>query len=61
MKKLLLLFVCVLALLANPVKAAAGDPEIVVVRIYENCNTVDMSIIRGPGKTEFLEFKNGSS
>ena len=61
MKKLFLLFACLLALLANPVKAAAGDPEIVVIRIYEYASSVDMSITRGPDKTEYLEFKNGSS
>jgi hypothetical protein len=61
MKKNFLLFACLLALRANPVKAAAGDPEIVVIRIHEFITSVDMSIIRGPGKTEYLEFKSGSS
>jgi len=27
------LFACLLALLANPVKASAGDPDIVLVRV----------------------------
>ena len=61
MKNLFLLLACVLALLANPVIAAAADPEIVVVRIYENYNEVGMSIIRGAANAEYLEFKNGSS
>lgn len=61
MKKLFLFLVCVLALRANPVKAAAADPEIVVIRIYEYANTIDMSIVRGPGKSEYLEFNSGLS
>lgn len=59
--KLFLLFVCLLALLTNPVKAAAGAPEIVVIRIFEKYKEVDMSIVRGPGKTEYLEFKSGAT
>lgn len=61
MRKLLLLFACWLALMVNPVKVSAGDPDIVVVRIYENYNNVSLSITRGPGKSEYLEFANGSS
>lgn len=61
MKKLFLLCACVLALLASPAKAAAGDPEMVIVRVYENFSTVSLSVSRGPGKTEYLKFANGGS
>ncbi|MET4073429.1 hypothetical protein [Hymenobacter sp. UYCo722] len=61
MKKLFLLLACLLALLATPVKASAGDPDIVLVRVYENYTSVSMSITRGPGKSEYLEFINGIS
>ncbi|GAB3737452.1 hypothetical protein GCM10027594_18210 [Hymenobacter agri] len=61
MKNIFLFLTCVLALLVNPVNAAAADHELVVVRIYEDYSLVDMSIIRGVENAEYLEFKNGSS
>lgn len=63
MKKPFLLLVCLLALLAipQPVLAAASEPDIVIIQIHESFSKVTMSIVRGPGRAEYLEFPNGST
>lgn len=46
--------------LAQPLRAVAGPPDIVVVRIYEGAN-VTAIITRGAGKSEKVEFPAGVS
>jgi hypothetical protein len=58
MKKLLLLAAC-LWLLATPLRAAAGPPAIIVVRIYESLVKVTAIVTRAEGKSEQIEFAKG--
>jgi len=55
MKNLLLLCACLLAL-ATPLRAVAGPPDIVVVRISERIGIVVATITRGEGRTEQVIF-----
>jgi opacity protein-like surface antigen len=57
MKKLLLLWACLLAL-ASPLQAAAAPPDIIIMRIYESRKTT-IIITRGEGKSEKIEVENG--
>lgn len=57
MKNLLFLCACLWAL-ATPLRAVAGPPDIIVVRIYEG-NSITAFITRGAGKTEKVSFENG--
>ena len=57
MKNLLFLCACLWAL-ATPLRAVAGPPDIIVVRIYEG-NSITVFITRGAGKSERVEFNNG--
>jgi hypothetical protein len=59
MRNLLFLSLCLWAL-AQPLRAVAGPPDIVVVRIYEGA-TVTAIITRGAGKSEKVEFPAGVS
>lgn len=59
MKNLLFLCVCLWAL-ATPLRAVAGPPDIIVVRIYEG-NNITAFITRGAGKTEKVSFGNGTT
>ena len=60
MKKLLLLCACLLAL-ASPLRALAGPPAIVLVRILDNGPSIKVIITRGEGKSEQVEFDGGPS
>jgi hypothetical protein len=57
--KNLLLLVAALWLLATPLRATAGPPTIVVVRIYESVIKVTAIITRAEGKSEQVEFDKG--
>ena len=61
MKNLIVVGACLLALRGSPVLAQATAPDIVVVRVCEYLNTVELALTRGDGKTEYVEFKNGTS
>jgi hypothetical protein len=61
MKKLLLLGGGLLALSGHPMRAYASDPDIVVVRVWDNPGYVRVVITRGEGKSEVMEFENGFS
>lgn len=59
MKKILVAGICLLALLSGPAKAQEAAPEVVIVRVYEGANTVQL-VITGPnGRSETAEFANG--
>jgi hypothetical protein len=57
MKKLFFLGACLVALASQPSKAQTGVGDVVVVRIVEG-STVYVTITRGVGKSEQLEFAN---
>jgi hypothetical protein len=59
MKQIFLLCACLLVLRVSPAMAQVADPDIVVVRVSEYINTVELAISRGTGKTEYVQFKNG--
>lgn len=62
MRKLIVLGACLLALGVYPSVALAADPEVVVVRVYEQLGSPSRLVIsRGAGKTEVLDFPNGYS
>lgn len=56
MKKLFLLGIC-LWVLAAPLRAVAGPPAIIVVRIHDYGRTATAVITRGEGKSEVIEIK----
>lgn len=59
MKKYLFGCACLVALMGSPVEARVADPEVVIVRIYENASTVQL-VLTGPnGRSETVEFING--
>ncbi|MBH8558981.1 hypothetical protein [Hymenobacter negativus] len=60
MKKLLLLGACLLALSMNPVRAYASDPDIVVVRVFDNGGSARVVISRAGGKNEVSSFNSGN-
>jgi glutathionyl-hydroquinone reductase len=59
MKKLFWLCACLVAVCVSPVLAQATNPEIVVVRVNEYRGKIKMTIVRGPGKTQYVELENG--
>lgn len=60
MKKLLFLGACLVVLSSQPVMAQTGGPDIVIVRLAEGAGTIHAVITRGEGKSEEIEFPNGS-
>lgn len=60
MRKLLFLSLCLWAL-AQPLRAVAGPPDIVVVRILESGTLASAIITREEGKSEKVEFNRGAS
>ncbi len=60
MKKLVLLCACLWAL-AAPLRALAGPPDIVVVRILDNGVSINAVITRGEGKSEKIAFDSGGN
>jgi len=61
MKKLFFLGACLVALSGNPVKAQAAEPDVVVVRVYDNGGNIRGSISRANGKSESFGFNGGMS
>ncbi|MDO7851384.1 hypothetical protein [Hymenobacter convexus] len=61
MKKLFFLGACLVALSGSPVMAQAAEPDIVVVRVYDNGGNVEASISRANGKSEMVKFNGGLS
>jgi hypothetical protein len=62
MKKLLLLSACLLALSSAPVKAQTAGPQVIVVQVYFTAlNTGHLTITRGEGQIENIEFKSTHS
>jgi hypothetical protein len=59
MKKLLALGACLVALSIRPAAAQTGGSDIVMVRLYEQSGMVHAVIVRGEGKTEEMDFRNG--
>lgn len=59
MKKLFLLFACLLTLTYSAPRAHAGTPDVVVVRVLEMPGTIFLSIARNGRPNELLEFSNG--
>ena len=61
MKKLIFLSACLLALAARPAAAQTPTPDIVVVREYDSGSSVNLTVTRGEGKTEKVEFASGGT
>jgi hypothetical protein len=61
MKKLFYIVGCLLMLGSSPVMAAADDPAVVVVRVYETSSTVRLVIARGTDAPEVVDFVGGRS
>jgi hypothetical protein len=58
MKKLLLLCVCLLAVCSSPMMAQTGEPQVIVVQVYyTGLGVGHLTVTRGEGQTEAIEFK----
>ena len=57
MKKLLFLGACLVALASSPVLAQTGGAQVVVVQVSFYPSGGQMTISRGEGKTEVIDFK----
>jgi hypothetical protein len=58
MKKLLFLGACLVALASQPVIAQTSVPQVIVVQVYfTGLGTGHLTVTRGEGQTEDIEFK----
>jgi hypothetical protein len=59
MKKLIFLGACLVALASQPVMAQTGEPQVIIVRVYDAGGNVELAVSRGNGKPELLKFDAG--